>query len=264
MSEYETRPSGGTDTTDVARQEGQRMQGTAKDAASSVGDTATARGQQLKGQARQHARGIADDARRQLRGHAQEETQRAGTALGTAGDQLRALADGRVDEAGVLRDYIQTAADTVGHWADTVQDRGLDGLLDDLRSFGRRRPGVFLAGALAAGVVAGRVGRNAAQELGDEPAGGGGGAGDRSGAGQRDTSSGQSGDPSSNPSSGQPRGASDGDDMIVGYASDDSAVVASPGGTTAEQTSDERPVAPPRAADDVGYRSIDVDRERTR
>lgn len=263
MSEYETRPSGGTDTTDVARQEGRRMQGTAKDAASSVGDTATARGQQLKGQARQHARGVADDARRQLRGHAQEETQRAGTALGTAGDQLRALADGRVDEAGVLRDYIQTAADTVGHWADTVQDRGLDGLLDDLRSFGRRRPGLFLAGALAAGVVAGRFGRNAAQELGDEPAGGG-GAGDRSGAGQRDTSTGQSRDPSSNPSSGQPRGASDGDDMIVGYASDDSAVVASPGGTTADQTSDERPLAPPRAADDVEYRSIDVDRERAR
>lgn len=263
MSEYETRPSGGTDTTDVARQEGRRMQGTAKDAASSVGDTATARGQQLKGQARQHARGVADDARRQLRGHAQEETQRAGTALGTAGDQLRALADGRVDEAGVLRDYIQTAADTVGHWADTVQDRGLDGLLDDLRSFGRRRPGLFLAGALAAGVVAGRFGRNAAQELGDEPAGGG-GAGDRSGAGQRDTSTGQSRDPSSNPSSGQPRGASDGDDMIVGYASDDSAVVVGPGGTTAEQTSDERPVAPPRDADEVEYQSIDVDRERAR
>ncbi|HSJ43336.1 MAG TPA: hypothetical protein VK923_01480 [Euzebyales bacterium] len=115
-------------------------------------------------EAKQHARSIARDARRQLRGHAQAETQRAGAALSTAGDQLRALADGRVDEAGVLGDYIEAVAHGLNHWAGTIQDRGLD----DLRSFGRRRPGLFLAGALAAGVVAGRFGRNAAQELRDD------------------------------------------------------------------------------------------------
>jgi hypothetical protein len=242
-----------------------------------VGDSAAARGRQLKGQAEQHARGIAGDARRQLRGHAQDETQRAGSALGTAGAQLRALADGRPDEAGVLRDYIETAADAVGHWADTIQERGLDGLLDDLRSFGRRRPGLFLAGALAAGVVAGRFGRNAAQELsGDgtatehlQPRGSlpaasspGGTADDHPAGGDEPIGGGVGGDL---PTSGdRPADPPRDDDMIVGYASDDSSDVVSPGGTTADQATDDRPVAPPRDTDDVAYRPVDVDLERAR
>jgi hypothetical protein len=239
MSDYQPRSSGGTDTTDVARQKGRQVKGTARDAASNVADTASARGQEIKGQATRHARGIAGDARRQLRGHAQQETQRAGAALSTAGDQLRALADGRVDEAGALGAYVDAAADAVNRWADTIQDRGLDGLLDDLRSFGRRRPGMFLAGALAAGIVAGRFGRNAAQELGD-------------------------GDTSARDGTARDQSAGSGDDMIVGYASDDSAVVVSPGGATARETSDDRPVAPPRPADDADHRPVDVDQERAR
>ena len=249
MSDYRTPTSDGA-TTDVARQEGQQVKGTARDAASNVADTAATRGQEIKGQARQHARSIAGDAQRQLRGHAQQETQRAGAALGTAGDQLRALAEGRVDEAGALGRYVETAADAINSWADTIQDRGFDGLLDDLRSFGRRRPGMFLAGALAAGIVAGRFGRNAARELGDD---------DTSAPG--DTARMSPG--SSGAGAGGDRAAGD-DDMIVGYASDDSAVVVSPSGTTAGETSDERPVAPPHDTDDVAYRPVDIDEERAR
>jgi hypothetical protein len=240
MSEHQPRSSGGTDTTDVARQEGRHVKGTAKDAASNVADTAAARGRQITGQAKRHARSIAGDAQRQLRSHAREETQRAGAALSTAGDQLRALADGRVDEAGVLGSYVEAAADAVNRWADIIQDRGLDGLLDDLRAFGRHRPGMFLAGALAAGIVAGRFGRNAAQELGDTDT--------SAHAGTAGTAA---------------RDRSGGDDMIVGHASDDSAVVVSPGGAT-DDTARHRPVAPPRDADDVAYRAVDVDEERAR
>ena len=56
----------------------------------------------------------------------------------------------------------------VNRQADAINDRGFDGLLDDLRSFGRRRPGAFLFGALAAGVLVGRFGRNVSQDLGDD------------------------------------------------------------------------------------------------
>lgn len=282
MSDYESRPSRGTDATDVARQEGQHVQDTARYAASNVKDTAASRGQEIKGQARRHARGIADDAQRQLRGHAQEETQRAGAALGTAGDQLRALADGRVDEAGVFGTYVEAAADAVTRWADTIQDRGLDGLLDDLRSFGRRRPGMFLAGALAAGIVAGRFGRNAAQEVAEgdgsspddtartpQPAGSTGTGGDRvarEDAAWRPTGGLVDAGDRGQPVSGGGTTASDrpaDDDLIVGHASDDSVVV-SPGGGTSDQGSGDRPVAPPRDADDVEHRPVDVDQERSR
>ena len=278
MSHNQPRSSGGTDTSNVARQEGQQVKGTAKDAASNVADTTAARGQEIKGQAKQHAHSIAGDAQRQLRGHAQEETQRAGAALGTAADQLRALADGRVDEAGVLGEYVEAAADAVNRWADSIQDRGFDGLLDDLRSFGRRRPGMFLAGALAAGIAAGRFGRNVAQELGDGDtsvgggtartsppvgssgggAGGGHADGDEDAAWRPTDGLVEAGDPNE-PVGGGVGGSgrtTDDDDTIVGYASDDSTVVVSPGGTTVDETSHGRPVAPPRDAD--------VDQERAR
>lgn len=167
MSE-QLRSTTDPDTREVAGREKEQIKGTAKDAASTVGDTATQRGQALKGQARGHARDLARTAQRQLHGHAHEETQRAGSALSTAGTQLRALADGRVEEAGAFGTYVEQAADAVNRWADTINDRGFDGLLDDLRSFGRRRPGAFLFGALAAGVLVGRFGRNVSQELGDD------------------------------------------------------------------------------------------------
>jgi hypothetical protein len=120
-------------------------------------------------------RNLAGEANRQLRDRAEQETNRAGGALAQAGSQLQALAEGRVDEAGAFGEYAQQAAQAVNRWADSVQDRGLDGLLDDLRSAARRRPGAFLVGAVAAGVIAGRFGRNLREvrsdDAGNEPAG---------------------------------------------------------------------------------------------
>lgn len=259
------------DTRDVARQEKEQVKGTAKDAASKIGDTAAQRGQELQGQARTHARGLARSAQRQLRGHAEEETRRAGTALGVAGDQLRALADGRIDEAGVFGDYVEQAADAVNRWANTIDDRGFDGLLDDLRSVGRRRPGMFLGGALLAGALVGRFGRNVAQELGDD---------------EETLSTTTTMDDASNVGTTSARGLGPtgpddvvpqgtdpdltqggrADDMIVGHASDDRGVVVDPADRSSDEISSERPVPPPDelADEDLGYRSIDVDQGRRR
>jgi hypothetical protein len=248
----------------------------------------------MQGQVKGHARDLARTAQHQLRGHAQEETQRAGTALSNAGDQLRALADGRVDDAGVLGDYVEQAADAVNRWAETINDRGFDGLLDDLRSLGRRRPGAFLGGALLAGVLVGRFGRNVAQEVGDDdrsalPGGTGAparGAGHTPGGGYEPVGGGTGGTatPASRSDAPPPAtapqgidevrptgqsldvGADRSDDMIVGYASDDQGVVVDPAGRTADDVAPERPVAPPDEVtdDDLEYRPIDADQGRHR
>lgn len=298
------RPSTTTehDTRAAARQEKEQVKGTAKDAASNLGDTASRRGRQLQGEAKSHARDLARNAQHQLRGHAQEETQRAGSALSTAGDQLRALADGRIDDAGVFGDYVEQAADAVNRWADTINDRGFDGLLEDLRSVGRRRPGMFLGGALLAGVLAGRFGRNVAQELrDDQPAlpsdtsttsvassttGGRTYSADEPVGGGTEPYAGGP-DPAATPvalpgdidevrptgrATGDERLTEEGgradrtDEMIVGYASDDRGVVVDPEGRTSDQVSSGRPVAPPDAIadDDLEHRPIDVDQERRR
>jgi hypothetical protein len=160
------------DTKQVAREQGQQVKGSARDAASNVAGTAGERAREVRQQAGTHARGIAGEATRQLKGRAEQETERAGSALSNAGSQLQALAEGRIDDAGVFGDYARQAAESVNRWADSVQERGLDGLVDDLRGYARRRPGVFLVSAVAAGVVAGRFGRNLREEMSDDSSSG--------------------------------------------------------------------------------------------
>jgi gas vesicle protein len=156
---------GDRDPSQVAREHGRQIKGTARDAASDIATTAGERTRDIREQAASHVRGIAAEARRQLRDRIEQETEHAGSALSRAGSQLQALTEGRTDETGVFGEYAEQAAQTVNRWADSIQDRGLDGLLDDLRSVGRRRPGAFLLGAMAAGMIAGRFGRNLRQEM---------------------------------------------------------------------------------------------------
>jgi hypothetical protein len=171
-----TPGTGDRGTSQVAREQGQQVKSSAQDAASNVAGTAGERARDIKDQAGSHARGIVVEARQQVRGRMEQETERAGGALSQAGSQLQALAEGRTDEAGVFGEYAQQAAQAVNRWADSVQDRGLDGLLDDMRSVARRRPGAFLLGAVAAGVVAGRFGRNLREEMSDSSGGSGDGS----------------------------------------------------------------------------------------
>jgi hypothetical protein len=168
-----TPGTGDRDTSQVAREQGQQVKSSAQDAASNVAGTAGEKARDIKDQAGSHARGVVVEARQQVRGRVEQETERAGGALSNAGSQLQALAEGRTDEAGVFGEYAQQAAQVVNRWADSVQDRGLDGLLDDLRSVARRRPGAFLLGAVAAGVIAGRFGRNLREEMSDSDGGSG-------------------------------------------------------------------------------------------
>jgi hypothetical protein len=268
----QTTASGQRDTKDAARQEARQVQGTTKDAASNVAGTAKERGQDVRRQAEHHVRGIVGETTEQLRGHARDETQRAGGALQSAGSQLQALADGRVEDAGVFAEYAQQAADTVNRWAETMQQRGFDGLLNDLRSFGSRRPGMYLLSAVAAGVVVSRFGRNAAQELRSGGDGSGTQALPSSSSDQSTTSRGQSGD----------------DDVIVGTSSrvgdasepgartrpaetaerDDTAAVRPASGGSAddvivERTSGDVVIEDPDSGEQVSYQPNDVEQRST-
>src|SRR4029079_19197388 len=77
------------------------------------------------------------------------------------GDQLNGLLSGQPPEDGPVRDYVEEAASKVNQVAQRVQQRGFDGVVQDVERFARRRPGVFLLGAAAAGAVVGRVLRGA-------------------------------------------------------------------------------------------------------
>lgn len=137
-------------TADTAKTEARNVAGTAKDQAGRVADEAREQGRNLMQQA-------ASEAKQQAHG----QTQRAAGVAQSIAGQFRALSEGRADEAGEVGRYMQQVSDQIESFATSLDQRGFDGLVDDLSSFARRRPGVFLISAATAGFLTGRLLRGA-------------------------------------------------------------------------------------------------------
>jgi hypothetical protein len=97
-----------------------------------------------------------------LRRQGDEQAQQAAQGLRRLGDQTKALAEGRVEAAGPLGDYMRQTSQRIHGMADRIDERGAQGIVDDVQDFARRRPGMFLAGAAFAGFVTGRLVRGMA------------------------------------------------------------------------------------------------------
>ena len=84
------------------------------------------------------------------------------------------------DRSGVATEVARQAADRVHGLGTYVEQNRPGDVLDEVRAFARRRPGTFLLGALAAGVVTGRLVKGATADStpsGSSPAPGGTGYG---------------------------------------------------------------------------------------
>jgi hypothetical protein len=144
-----------TAVTDVARDEGRDV---AADAKARAGDVA----QKTKEQARDVVHDVREEARRRV----DDQSTRAAQALHDAGTQLHSMAAAADDDTiGGLADQ---AARSVDRLASRLDDGGIERVLDDVKAFARRRPGLFLLGAGVAGFMVGRIARNASSALGDD------------------------------------------------------------------------------------------------
>jgi gas vesicle protein len=156
----------------AAKDEAHQVGATTKEQASAVAGTAMDSGKQVAAEAKQQALEVTSEARGQirdllqqsrddLREHASAQASRAGANMQTLAEQMTALAQGRPDEAGDLADHLGRCGDRLGAYARRLQDGGLDSVVGDAKGFARRRPGLFLLGAVAAGFAAGRLIRGA-------------------------------------------------------------------------------------------------------
>ena len=145
---------------------GTGMTGTAKDEALNVAGTAA-----------QQARSVVGDAKQQVTAQVSDQAttqrDRLSQTLRTFGDDLQQMVEQGPD-GGMASDLAREVSDRVRSLGRQLEDREPGQLLDDARDFARRRPGTFLLGALAAGVVAGRLFRAtadgaAAAELAETP-----------------------------------------------------------------------------------------------
>jgi len=132
--------------TSTAREQAGVVTSTAKDEAASVMHDAKSQGRRL-----------ANQSRDQLRQTANEQGQRLAATLRDLGSQLDGMASGTTAPTGMLADVTEQAASSARQLAGTLNDKGVQGVVDDVKRFARRRPGVFIAGAVAAGIVTGRL-----------------------------------------------------------------------------------------------------------
>lgn len=141
---------------------------TTRDEAGAVTEKAKEQAGAVAEEAKHEAMHLVDDARQQLRDEAASQTQRAATSLRELGEQLDRIARGEAPGEGPANDLAQHAADGVHRLADTLQGRRPEDLLSDVKRFARQRPGMFLAGAVGAGFLAGRVLRSSSGSQGQQ------------------------------------------------------------------------------------------------
>ena len=141
----------------------------ARDQAAGLGQGAVQAGKHAADAAREQASGVAAEAARQgrdLLGQAQDQLgeqaargqQRLAATLHSLSDQLSGMADGSPHD-GMAADLARQAASRAGDAAQWLSSRQPAQVVDEVQSFARRRPGVFLALAAGVGLIAGRLTR---------------------------------------------------------------------------------------------------------
>ncbi len=162
---------------DTAVDRGQQVAGVAKEQAGAVKDTAVASGQQVAGVAKEQVgnitaeasgqfRDLLEQGRTELSSQAGTQQQRLGSLVHSLADELGTMGSS-TDNGGPLADLAKQGSRRVGEIAHRIENSEPSDLLEDVRSFARRRPGVFLGVSLLAGVVVGRLTRSLAAEAKD-------------------------------------------------------------------------------------------------
>lgn len=181
-------PSSAQQVTDQAQQvasaaarRGKEVVGAAGGEVPQVAEVAREQASQVPAEASAQVAKVLDDAKAHLRDQAQAQTDQLGDALAGLAAQIRAMTEGRPQDAGLVADVACQAAQRVDQVTKRIQRSGFDGLVADMQRYARRRPVTFLAGALAAGLAAGRSVR-AGREAGAANAGTDAGTTERSSA----------------------------------------------------------------------------------
>ncbi|MDK3258211.1 hypothetical protein [Blastococcus capsensis] len=146
------------ETKDVARDEARNVGQTAAHAGSQVASTAADQAKQVAHETQRQAKDLVEQGRSQLKDQAVSQQQKAAEGLNSIAQQMRDLADGSSEGApGPVRDLLQQASGSVESFASMLQNKEPAELLDEVRRFARRKPGMFLLGAAVAGIAAGRL-----------------------------------------------------------------------------------------------------------
>ena len=151
--------------TNAARQEAGDLTGSVADAGAKVAETAKEQAGEVLADVRHQARELAGRAGEELSSQATSQQQRAAKSLRAVSDEFQSMA-GHGEATGLGSQLVRHGSDLTRQLADYLDSKEPAQLLDDARGFARRHPGGFLLGAMAAGMLAGRLTRAMASDAG--------------------------------------------------------------------------------------------------
>jgi hypothetical protein len=135
---------------------GQQVTNVAAEATQHVAGTAKGEAQHVVVVSKEQARKAAVQFRDQVQDEADTQTRRLAQGLRAFAEDLSSMSSG-AESGSAAQGLVREAAEGGRRAADWLEQRGVDGLLADMRSFARRRPGTFLIGAAIAGFGIGRL-----------------------------------------------------------------------------------------------------------
>lgn len=159
---------------------------TARAAAGDIASSAKDQARSLTDEARTEAEYLTGDVRDRLQEEARSQTRRASENLRQWSQDLDSMADRYESQSPVPGVVHQVAQSGIGA-ADYLDDKGVDGLVEEVKGFARRRPLAFLTGAAIVGFAIGRVIKAAPEEPGNAGAGDGQAEASDTGASSRTT-----------------------------------------------------------------------------
>jgi hypothetical protein len=143
--------------THTAAEQAGEVGGAVREQAAEVATTARDHAVDVMGNAKNEGQEVIHRTRKAVEQEARQRTDDLARSSRRMGDNLVALAEGRPEDAGPVAGYARDAARRVDQFAERLESRGYDGVVEDLSGFARRRPGVFLAGAGILGFAVGRI-----------------------------------------------------------------------------------------------------------
>lgn len=153
-------PQGSSSTTEQAGQAAE----TAKNEGRHVAGVAQDEAKKVASEARDQAYDLVQQASSQVEEQSRTQKDRLAQTARTFGEDLDSMAS---QGEGLAATVARQVADQVKAFSSQLESHEPTELLDEVRSFARRRPGTFLLSALAAGVVAGRLTRGAKEARAD-------------------------------------------------------------------------------------------------
>jgi len=147
-------------TSPSAQEKAQQTAATAADESKQVAGTAKQEAQNVAAEAKAQVNSLLGDATREVSEQSRTQRDRLVGTLHSVSDDLEQMAS-QSGSNGIAADLVRQVSQRTRSIGEHVDGREPVELLDDVRAYARRRPGTFLLGALAAGVVAGRLTRGA-------------------------------------------------------------------------------------------------------